>query len=267
MLALGKLEMAEIHWVLNFFATQHSASGVKVPSSDWAHVQNGAVIVVYSLGYLKQFLEVCLFVLALAVTSNLVRSIVEEQGPDVAAALRGVKPRGWEALLFSCKYMLILAVVVAIPIAMSGFSLTSNHFQELHSSRVVFYAYSLVAEGCLAWLLVPDAIQLLRPQDSQSNSAQGRKLGVLVAVTTSMVALGLEYLVGKAEAPLAIHHQWWSWAIAVINTITFNAPQVFLFIALALLAIQGLGTAATRDEDGDRLGDPASHRGLKAFSE
>ncbi len=56
MLALGKLEMAEIHWVLNFFATQHSASGVKVPSSDWAHVQNGAVIVVYSLGYLKQFL-------------------------------------------------------------------------------------------------------------------------------------------------------------------------------------------------------------------
>jgi len=30
-------------------------------------------------------------------------------------------------------------------------------------------------------------------------------------------------------------------AIAVVNTIIISAPQVLLFIALALLAIQGLG--------------------------
>ena len=241
MLTLGRLEEAEIHWVLNFFATQHSALGVEVPSSDGASVQIGAVMVTYSVGYLKQFLEGCLFVVALAVTSNLVRSIVEGQSPDMAVALREVKPQGWEVLLFTVKYMLILAVVAGVLIALSGFSQTSNHFHELLSSKVIRSAYRLVGEGFLAWVLLPAAIRLLRPPDSPAISAQGTKLGVLAAVTTSMAALALKYLVGKSEAAFVIHNQWESWAINVINTVILNAPQVFLFITLAMLASQGLG--------------------------
>jgi hypothetical protein len=56
-----------------------------------------------------------------------------------------------------------------------------------------------------------------------------------------MVVLALRYLVGKAEAAVVVHNQWESWAIAVINTVILNTPQVFLFIALSLLALQGLG--------------------------
>jgi hypothetical protein len=241
MLALGRLEKAEIYFVLNFFATQHSALGAEMPSSDWAHVPNGAVIVTYSLGYLKQFLEICLFVVALVVTSNLVRSIVKEQSPDMTAALREVKSQAWELALFSIKYMLILAVIGAVPIALALLLPTSNYFLELRSSVVILCAYSLVGEGCLAWVLVPDAIRLLRPPDSPDISPQGRRLGVLAAVATSMAALTLKYLVAEAEAHFVIHHQWESWAIAVINTTTLNLPQVFLFIALALLALQRLG--------------------------
>jgi hypothetical protein len=241
MLAMGRLEKAEIHFVLNFFATQHSALGAEMPSSDWAHVPNGAVIVTYSLGYLKQFLEICLFVVALVVTSNLVRSIVKEQSPDMVAALREVKSQAWELALFSIKYMLILAVIGAVPIALALLLPTSNYFLELRSSIVILCAYSLLGEGCLAWVLVPDAIRLLRPPDSPDISPQGRRLGVLAAVATSMAILTLKYLVAETEAHFVIHHQWESWAIAVINTTTLNLPQVFLFIALALLALQRLG--------------------------
>ncbi len=238
MLALGGLEKVEIHWVLNFFATKHSALGTEVPNSDWAYVPDGAVIVTYSLGYLKQFLEVCLFVVALAVTSNLVRSFVEEQSPDMAAALRDVKPQGWEVPLFAIKYMLILAVIVGVPIVVAWLLPTSNYFKELHSSLVIFYAYSLVGEGCLAWVLVPAAIRLLRPPDSPDISVQGRKLGVLAAVTTSAASFVLQYVVGRAESSAIVHPQWERWAIAVMNVTVMTVPQVFLFIAVALLALQ-----------------------------
>jgi hypothetical protein len=124
---------------------------------------------------------------------------------------------------------------------LAEFSPTYNHFQELYSSKVILYAYSLVGEGCLAWVLVPAAIRLLRPPHSPAISVQARKWGVLAAVTTSMVVLALRYLVGKAEAAVVVHNQWESWAIAVINTVILNTPQVFLFIALSLLALQGLG--------------------------
>jgi hypothetical protein len=239
MLALGGLEKVEIHWVLNFFATNHSALGAAVPYSDPAHVADGAVIVTYSLGYLKQFLEICLFVVALAVTSNLVRSFVEGQSPDMAAALKDVKPQGWEVLLFAIKYMLILAVIVGFPIAGAWLSPTSNYFQKLHSSLVIFHAYSLFGEGCLAWVLVPAAIRLLRPPDSPDISAHGRKLGVLAAVTTSAASFVLQYVVGRAESPAIVAHQWERWAIAVMNMTVMTVPQAFLFIAVALLALQG----------------------------
>jgi len=47
----------------------------------------------------------------------------------------------------------------------------------------------------------------------------------------------LEYIVSKAENGLIFEKPWESYAIAVVNTIIVNAPQVLLFIALTLLAL------------------------------
>jgi hypothetical protein len=108
-------------------------------------------------------------------------------------------------------------------------------------SKVLLYVFGLVGEGCLAWLLVPAAIRLLRPQGNPTISAQDRNIGVVFAVSASAGSLALEYLVGKAETIVMLDKLWEGEAIAVVNTIIINAPQVFLFIALALLAIQESG--------------------------
>jgi hypothetical protein len=68
-----------------------------------------------------------------------------------------------------------------------------------------------------------------------------RKLGTVFAVATSASAVALEYLVGNAETAAVIDEQWEGVTIGVVNTIVINAPQVLLFIALTLLALQGLG--------------------------
>ena len=70
-------------------------------------------------------------------------------------------------------------------------------------------------------------------------------MGMIFAVATSASALALEYLVGKAETALTVDNQWEGEAVAVVNTIVINAPEVLLFIALALLAMQGLGQNTT----------------------
>jgi hypothetical protein len=240
MLALGWLQKAEIHWLMNFFSTKHSALGGDFPSPDLALAQHKTQTIAFPLGILKQFLEVCFFVIALATTSNLVLKIVEEQGPNIVAALRGILPRSREVLLLTVKYMAVMAAFGGVLISLS-FLLTQEHFRQFALSKVFVYIYGLVGEGCLAWLLMPSAIRLLRPPDSSALSKQGRKSGVLLAVATSAASLVVQYLVGRAEVTVMVEHQWEGEAIAVINTVIVNAPQIFLFIALAVLALQGLG--------------------------
>jgi len=241
MLALGKLEKAEIHWLYGFFATRHSVLGGDVPVADLAQAQHRAMMLIFPLGFVKEFLEVGLFVVALAATKNLVCMILKEQRPDTITAVRGILPRSREILLLSFKYMAVLLVFGGVLIFVGSSPLTPNRIHEFFLSKTVVYVLGLVCQGCLAWLLMPAAIRLLRSPDNPTISVQGRKMGTVFAVATSAGALALEYLVGKVETVVVIEEQWEGLAIAVVNTIVINTPEVLLFIALSLLAIQEFG--------------------------
>jgi hypothetical protein len=238
MLAVGRLRKAEIHWLLGFFGTRHSALGGLVPSAEPAQAQHRAMMVLYPLGFLIHLLEVCLFVVALTTTMSLVQMVLEEKMPDMVAAVRKIVPRWREVLLFSLKYMAVLAVVVGLLVVLPASSLTPERFHEFVLSKVFIDVSGLVGEGCLAWLLMPTAIRLLRPLGSPIISAQERTTGTVFAVTASAGSLVLQFLVGKAEIALMLDNQWQGDAIAVVNTVIINMPQVLLFIALALLAMQ-----------------------------
>ena len=68
-------------------------------------------------------------------------------------------------------------------------------------------------------------------------------------------------MVGRAERTLTFDKPWESEAIAVMNTVIFGIPQVLLFIALALLAVQTSGEVNTLDDESEIafLQDRASH--------
>ena len=239
MIALGRLQKAEIRWLFGFFGTQRSLLGGVVPSTDLSQVQHKVMMVMYPQGILNQLLEVCFFVVALATTKSLVKMILEAQRPDMVAAVRGLVPENREILLFSLKYMAVIAFFRGA-LLLASYVLTPEHFQEFAFSKVFVSVYGLVAEGCLAWLLVPSAIRLLRRPGSHAVSTRNRQTGTIFAVAASAVTFALEFLVGRAESTFIIDNQWESDAIAVANSVIVNTPQILLFIALALLAIQTL---------------------------
>jgi hypothetical protein len=72
-------------------------------------------------------------------------------------------------------------------------------------------------------------------------STEGRRLGTAFAVASSACALAFEYVVSKAESGLIFGKPWEIDAIAVVNTVIINAPQMLLFITLTLLASQSTG--------------------------
>ena len=236
--ALGRLEKAWIHGLLGFFATQHyhSVLGGDVVSADWARGQHRAMMVAYPLATLKDFLEICLFVVALVTTKNLLEMVVQTQRPNMIAAVQGIAPRSREVLLLSLKYMVALVGFEGVPILLAGYLVTSERFREFATSKACLFVFGLVAEGCIAWLLLPAVMRLLRPQGSPGISVFERRAGTFFAVATSAASFVLEYLVGKVQTTVMIDSRWEGEAIAVVSTSIINSPEVFLFIALALLA-------------------------------
>jgi hypothetical protein len=237
-LALGRLEKAWIHGLVGFFATQHSHSalGGDVVSTDWARGQHWAMMVGYPLATLKDFLEICLFVVALVTTKNLLDMVVQTQRPNIIAALRGIAPRTREVLLLSLKYMVALVGLAGAPLLLASYLVTSERFREFATSKACLFVFGLVAEGCIAWLLIPSVLRLLRSPGGPEIAVFSRRVGTFFAVATSAASFALEYLVGKAETTVMVDSRWEGEAIAVVSTIIINSPEVFLFIALALLA-------------------------------
>jgi hypothetical protein len=239
MVALGRLQKAEIHWLFKFFGTQRSVLGGVVPSTDLSHVQHQMMMVMIPQGVLKQLLEVCFFVAALIITKNLVKMILEAQKPDMVAAVRDIVPEYREIFLFSIKYMAVMAFFGGVLI-LASYVQTPEHSRDIAVTKVLLFVYGLVVEGCLAWLLVPSAIRLLRGPGSHTVSTRERQTGTIFAVAASAATSVLGFLVGKAESTLILDNHWESDALAVANSVIVNTPEILLFIALALLAIQRL---------------------------
>ena len=217
---------------------QHSVLGGTVPSGDPAMAYHRTMMVVYPTGTLKDYLEICLFVAALFTTKELVRMALTEQRPQITEVARGIVPRFREVLLFSIKYMVVMGASGAVLIFVATSSLIPERLHQYAVSKPFTAVFALTVECCLAWLLLPAAIRLLRPPSGPAISTQERKVGTVFAVATAAGSMILEYSVKQAEATITIGSVWEGWAIAVINTVIVNAPQVMLFIALALLAIE-----------------------------
>lgn len=244
MLVLDRLEKAWAYWLFEFLLTQRSVLGGSALSADIAGAQHRALMVGFPVGFLKQFLEVWLFVVALFMTKELVRMILIQRPPEMIAALRNIAPRYRGILLFSIKYMVLMGAFALVLGVLVASPFTSARINDIALSKAFVNSYSLVAEACIAWLLVPAAIRLLRPPGSSTSSTQERRIGTIFAVATSAVSLAIQHSIGKAETVFVIDARWQEWSLAAVNTVVINAPMVILFVALALLALQDF-----REED------------------
>ncbi|HTW78287.1 MAG TPA: hypothetical protein VME23_01965 [Terracidiphilus sp.] len=250
-LALGRLEKAAVLKIVHSLMTRHTVLGGDVTSADPNEFERLALVVLKPVGLCKDFLEVCFYVVALAMTAKLVGMIFEGKKPDILAALKEIAPEWRGILMFSLKYLVALGVTGAVMILITSSALVSQRLLEIVASKAFVYPVGLALEAGVAWVLMPAAMRLLQTPNVAQVSVQCRRLGTVFAVLTSAAALGLEYIVGSVEAKVVLDNQWELTAVSALNSIVVNAPEVLLFIALAWLAVQHFPEVETTN--GSRL--------------
>ena len=238
MLALDELRKVLLRRLMIFLLTQHSVLGGSSLSGDVASAQHRAMMTMIPVSALLAFLEICLSVVALVATKELVRMVLTDLPLKAKSALATITPRFREVLLFSIKYMVVLVATVGVSMALLNFSLSDERLHNILAGKPFIPAFALAGECILAWLLLPAAIRLLRTPGAPAISADQRKIGTATAVATAAGTMILQYAIMKAEAFITIDNRWGGWALAIVNTVIINAPQVFLFIWLSVLAIQ-----------------------------
>ena len=197
---------------------------------------------------------------ALAMTAKLVGMILERQKPDLMIALKGISAEWSEILLFSLKFSVVLGMIGAVMILSTSSALISYRLLGIVASKAFVYPVTLALEAGAGWLLMPATIRLLTAPDAAPVSTESRKLGTILFVLTSAAALALENLIGRVEAGVILENQSEVTAVAVFNTVVMNTPEVLLFIALALLALEAKGqaTAQTSAENEASPMEPAA---------
>ena len=252
-LILGRLQKMWIRGIYLWLSTEHhhSVLGGDVVTYNAGDFQHRAVIYSIPLSLVKDAVEVVAFVLALAVTAKMVGMIVEEQRPDLRAALRGIATQWRAILLFSIKYMAGLGAMLALLALLTASATNSLRYVAVLASKGFLYPFSMAAVGCVACGLMPAAMRLLQTPMVLPLSSEHRKLGTVLMVVTSAVALAAGDILNWAEAGVTFDNRIEVFAASVANTVVENVPEVFLFIALALLARQGLAESLTLGEAED----------------
>jgi hypothetical protein len=223
--------------IFRWFLTRHSVLGgdIAVPNTDHAALAR-ASIAYAPIGLATIFVVVFVFVVALVVTASLVDAIGREQTPDLRELLAGLVPRWRRILLFSLVFLVAFGVFAAGAAGILFCLLYAVHRPDLLTSAIWPPAFLLVSVGCPAWLLMPAAIRLLRADKTMVVSVQARNWGTIIAILATEAGVGLGMVLQKAEARIMLDSRWELTVLSALNSILANAPDVLLFIALALLA-------------------------------
>jgi hypothetical protein len=195
-----------------------------------------AVMASIPIGFATYFVNVCFFVVALVVTARMVDAVWQQQRPDAIVALAGITPRWREILLFSLKFLVVYGVLTAAVLLPASFLLKAVLYGEITISKIFVFVGVVVVAGCTACLLIPSAIRLLQAPEFGSVTAEDKRRGTIFAILAVAVANALGDLFQRAESAMTFTSHIESTVVPLVTALLVNAPDVLLFIALALLA-------------------------------
>lgn len=235
---LTKLRSLAFKGIHQWLLTRHSVLGGDIvsPNIDQSTIRK-AVMLGAPLEWGVDFANVCLFTVALLFTSSLVLMLLREQRPDPAIALASLRAYPKRVLLFSLKFCLL--VVLLTPLVLIPASYLPSTFEKLsHATSYLIYSGALLLMACVAWIMSPIAIRLLREKDSPAVSAEHKRWGRHSAILMVAAIMVLQYLVQRAEDIVRFKHGIQVTAATALATLIINFPVVLLFIALALIAAE-----------------------------
>jgi hypothetical protein len=201
-----------------------------------------------SSGLLIQFLSVCLYTAAFLITANLVRLFLQNLSPNAWSAVKSANLRLPAIFSFSLK-LFVLSFVIALFITTPlYFFFFRSHLGSTVATPPHFaYGLTLLVSLCVAWIITPAAITLLRPPNFKPITSKTIMRGIGSSILTVIASTTLAFLAQIAQRsllsnsahmqPIAIQ------AIHAIASLLTSVPYIFLFIVLALLATSDVDDA------------------------
>lgn len=234
-LAMERMEKVALRLIVSRFATERSVLGGELPTGDFARLQHRAMIAGVPVGLVCQFLTVCAYVVALVITAHLVRVVKEELRPNLRLLLRLTLTQ-WRSILLVCVAFMGLVGLCTLMISVLLTSSIASHAKE-SSFHALLFAGGLIMIACVAWILAPWAIRLLR-HPAPVPSAGTRMLARTFAITAFAAQPVLGEILRRAERNMILDRVWEFTGLAVVNTVVTYVPIAFLFVSLALLAME-----------------------------
>jgi hypothetical protein len=224
--------------IFNWFAksTSRSVLGGQTMTYDLARAQREAIFASVPLQLATRYVNACLFTAALVVIAALVAAILSEQRVDWASARIGLRVRRKRILLYAlqfCVLMLIVAGVFSLPpIFIPAFQFRPGRWG--YSLFDVIWA--LLLSACVAWIMAPLAVKLLRPPDQPAVDAEQKKVSRYAALIAASLTAMLQLLGWSTENHLFFHSRIEITAVSALINLVVNLPLPLLFVALALIA-------------------------------
>jgi len=224
--------------IVHFFTTSGSVLGgdTGVPQSDPSALTR-AFAAYLPIGITSIVAVVYLFVIALLATATVVHSIEREHRLDQKEMLGELVAEWRRALLFALRFLITLVACAAALLTPTYYSLIQMHRWSLVRSVWFEAAMAPIIVGCVAWLVMPSAIRLLRGTTTPV-SAQQRTLGTIQTILAVEAGIAIGYLVPKFESAMLLDSRWEAIALSVSNSVVANAPLAVLFVGLSVLANQ-----------------------------
>jgi hypothetical protein len=200
-----------------------------------------------SSGLLIQFLSVCLYTAAFLITASLVRLFLQNLSPNLSSAVKSANLRLPAIFSFSLK-LFVLSFVIALFITTPlYFFFLRSHLGSTVATPYFAYGLTLLISLCVAWVITPAAITLLRSPNFKPITSETIMQGIASSILTVTASTTLALLAQIAQRsllsnsapmqPIAIQ------AIHAIASLLTSVPYIFLLIVLALLATSDVDDA------------------------
>jgi hypothetical protein len=228
----GLAEKYIFHW----FTTGHSVLGgdIALPRHDHAALIRASILY-FPIAIATVVVIVCLFVASLLVTVDMVDSIENGQRPDGRAIFISLAAHWQKIILFTLRFLITFLLFTAGTVALSYYLFFRMHLQDFHTPFWFDAGMMPVVVGCTVWLAMPAAMRLLRGEAAVIVPAQTRNQGTILAILVTEAGLALGFFLQKLETSMMLNSRSEITLYSAFDTMIANAPDVLLFVALALL--------------------------------
>jgi hypothetical protein len=244
---LGLLQSFLSHEIAARFFADQSLPGNTPEYSRQATALIPNQLLTAAFGLVTQLLSICLYTAAFLITAQLVRLILEDLSPNLRSAARSATLHLGAIFSFSLKlfgWAIVSALLLATPVY---FFIFQNHERRLMETPYFTHGLALLVAICVAYFITPAAIELLRSPDSEPVPPKLAWQGCGFSIPTVMVSQAIAFLAQIAERSFlssSIRAQPIDMqAVHSIASLLSAIPYIFLFIALALIAISAVEDA------------------------